>query len=103
MSGPRKARFTSTKPSSHSRWLRYHLLPLSMCPPEFLGHGLQLDGVPEDRVVAVPLDEVGAPHEGPVLGRPLVVIPRGEGDEVDGLLEGFPREHAVLAQPLDDL
>jgi hypothetical protein len=52
----------------------------------------------EHRIVAVPLDEVGAAHEGAVLRRPAVVMPQIEVDEVDRLRERRRRQHAVLSQ-----
>src|SRR5215467_3159254 len=103
MSRLKKARLTRTNVSSQSRWSRYHLLVLAMCPPHFLGHCPDLDGVREDRVVAVPLGEVLAAHEGAVLGGPAVIVPQVEVAEVDRLRERRRRQNAVLAQAGHDV
>src|SRR5437868_5910964 len=100
MSGASAARLTKANSSSSRRWSRYHLL-LAMRPPQLVGHGLQFDGVLQDRVVAVPLHEVGPAHESAVLGRPAVVVPQVEVGEVDRLRERLA-EQVVLAQPVDD-
>src|SRR3954469_19771157 len=82
MSGPRKARLTSTNRSSQSRESRSRLGTRAMGLPQFVGLGLQLDAVLEHRVVAVPLHEVGPTHERPVFGGAAVVVPQVEVQEV---------------------
>ena len=62
-----------------------------MLPPQFVGLVLQFDGFAEQLVVAVPLDKVGAAHEGAVLAGTAVVVPEIEVGEVDGLGEGLDR------------
>src|SRR4051794_13948278 len=91
MSRLRKARLTSTKASRITAGVNHpgRELLLAMGPPHFLGHRLDLDGVLQHGVVAVPLGEVLAAHERPVLGGPPVVVPQVEVIEVDGLLERF--------------
>ena len=59
----------------------------SMDPPHLFGHGLDFDGVLQERITAVPLDEIGAAHEGSVLGSPAVVVPHVEVGKVDGVAE----------------
>src|SRR5437763_9036327 len=98
MSPARKARLTRTNSSTHSRGRRYHLLRLAMIPPKLLRHRLEIDHVRQHRVVAVPLDEVGAAHEGAVLGGPAVVVPQVEVLEVDRVLERLVGQQALLAQ-----
>ena len=59
---------------------------------------VQLHRARQHRIVAVPLDEVGAAHEGAVLRGPAVVVPQIEIDEIDRLRERRSRQQAVLAQ-----
>src|SRR5438105_890162 len=101
MSKIRKARLTSTKASSHRRWSRSHLLLLGMGPPHLLGQGLNLDRMLEHRIGPVPLCEVLAAHERPVLRGPPVIVPQVEVHEVDGLLERLGRQDVVLTQSGD--
>src|SRR3954462_3326065 len=103
MSRLRKARLTRTNASSHSQWSRYRLLVLAMGPPQFVGQRPQFHRVLEDRVVAVPLGEVGPAHEGGVLGGAAVVVPQVEVQEVDRVRERRALQHAVLAQPRDNI
>src|SRR5262249_11283058 len=102
MSGARNARLTRAKQSSQSRCDKYHLLPLAMIPPHLLCHGLDFRGVLEYRVVAVPLNVIGAPHEGAVFGRAPVVVPEVEVLKVDGLLKRWGGQYAFFAQCFDD-
>src|SRR5579885_2694232 len=102
MSTLRKARFTSTKPSTHSRGSRNQLL-LAMPPPQLGGLGLDLDGMLQHGVVAVPLHEVRSAHEGPMLGGAAVVVPQVEVGEVDGLRERLLAEQPLLAQAFEDV
>src|SRR6185369_17235367 len=46
----------------------------------------------------MPLHEVGAAHERPMLRCAAVVVPEIEIGEVDSMREGWPRETAILAQ-----
>ena len=57
----------------------------------------------EQAVVAVPLNEVGAAHEGSMLAGAAVVVPEVEVGEVDGVGEGRAGERAVLVQAVDDV
>jgi hypothetical protein len=74
-----------------------------MLPPEFGGHALQLDSLLEHGVVAVPLDEVGAAHEGAMLRGAAVVVPQIEVEEVDGIRERRAGERAIGAQRGDEI
>ncbi len=82
---------------------RRGLLVSAMGPPQLFGVVLQLDGLLQQAVVAVPLDEVGAAHEGCVLAGAAVVVPEVEVGEVDGVGEGRSGERAVLVQAVDDV
>src|SRR4051794_14126392 len=97
MSRLRNPRFTMTNASSQSEGSRYQLFGPGMCPPQLLGLRPELDGVFEDRVVAVPLGEVLSAHEGPVLGGPPVVVPEVEVEEVDRVRERGAGYHLVGA------
>src|SRR5690349_13888460 len=97
MSGARKVRLTSANSSSQRRWLRYQLAFLAMLPPQFVGHGLDLDRVLQQRIVAVPLHEVRSSHERAMLGRSAIVVPQVEVGEVNRLLERFRGKDALLA------
>src|SRR5947209_18174341 len=102
MSAARKPRFTRTNTSSQREWLRYQLALLAMCPPHLLGQGPDLHGVAQDRVVAVPLHEVGPTHERPVLGRPPIVVPPVDVGEVNGRLERPDAEDVAGATGIGD-
>src|SRR5262249_44833227 len=102
MSTLRNARLTRTKISSNSRWSSSHLLRLAMSPPHLLGGRLDLDGVLQDRVAAMPLDEVCPAHERPMLGRAAVVVPQVEVGKVERCLERFAQK-PLLAQSLHDV
>src|SRR5215471_5608140 len=93
----RKATFTRMNASSQTRGSRRQLF-LSMGTPQFPSHGFELDRVLEDRVVAVPLHEIGTPHERAMLRRAPVVMPEVEVMEVDRVLEGLSDQRAFLAE-----
>ena len=59
----------------------------AMLPPQFVGIVLQLDGLLQQSIVAVPLHKIGAAHEGAVLAGAAVVVPQIEVGEVDGVRE----------------
>src|SRR5262245_28672284 len=59
---------------------------------------VDLDAEPRQLVVAVPLHEVGAAHEGAVLGGAAEVVPEVELGELDRLVEGLRREQALGAE-----
>src|SRR5262245_41680814 len=103
MSRLRNARFTITNSSSHTAGSRYHLLGLGMDPPQLLGLRLEFGGVLEDWVVAVPLGEVLAAHEGPVLGGAPVIVPEVEVEEIDRVRERRTGYHLVSAQAVVNL
>src|SRR6516225_4951197 len=99
MSGARKVRLARTKISSNKRRLQRSRLNqpgtrategfpslvlshdaspkrcalLSMLLPHLVRHFLDLNGVLEEGIVAVPLDEIRPAHEGAVLGGSAVI------------------------------
>src|SRR5262245_27844358 len=91
MSRTRPAKFAATN-SSTSSWLP------AMPASKLVGLRSELHRPREHRVVAVPLDEVGAAHERAVLRRAAVVVPEIEIDEVDRLAERRRRQRALFAQ-----
>src|SRR5690349_19171703 len=103
MSGIRPAMLSRMNNSSQRSWRRYQRRSLAMLPPHLGCHAAHLCRVLQQRVVAMPLHEVGAAHEGAVLGRAPVVMPQIEIREVNRRGEWLARQHAVLAQSLDDL
>src|SRR5215831_12593684 len=103
MSRLRKPRFTMTNASSHTEGSRYHLFRPGMAPPQFLSLRLELNGVLEDRVIAVPLGEVLSAHEGPVLGGAPVIMPEIEVEKIDRVRERRPGDHLVGAQAVVSL
>jgi hypothetical protein len=56
---------------------------MSMAAPQFVRLSPELHRAHEHRVVAMPLDEVGAAHERAVLRGAAIVMPEIEEDEVD--------------------
>ena len=54
-----------------------------------VGHALDFGRMLEHWIVAVPLNEVGASHERPVLGCSAVIVPKVEVGEIDRFLEGL--------------
>src|SRR6516165_6371007 len=103
MSRLRQPRFTMTNASSHREGSRYHLFGLGMAPPQLLSLRLELNGVLEDRVIAVPLGEVLSAHEGPVLGGAPVIMPEVEVKKIDRLREQGAAYHLLGAQALVSL
>ncbi len=88
--------------SQEGRVLTVSLL-VAMLGTQFRSHGFELDLFLEKFVVAVPLDEIGAAHEGAVLGGAAIVVPKVEEEEVDRLLEGLRAEDAIFAEASDEL
>src|SRR5438105_14255879 len=101
MSGPRNVRLASTNSSSHTRQSLYQLFLATMLSPQLVGHRRNLLAVFQQRIVAMPLHEVGAAHEGAMIGGAALIVPQVEVNEVNRLLEGSGGEHAFAA-PLSD-
>src|SRR6187397_51147 len=107
MSSARNAMLTSTNAStqrhgsSHQRLSSRRRAEAALfaagifVAPQLLGDGLDFDGVFEQRVVAVPLREIGAPHERTVLGRPSVVMPEVKIFEIERRLKRLIADQSV--------
>src|SRR5215469_928764 len=97
MSPARTPRFAVAKTSTHNwvscaqrsrgSWIsfcaRSRRLFAGMLPPQCCRFALELDGLLEYRVVAMPLHEIGSAHKGSVLRRAPVIVPKIEVEEVD--------------------
>src|SRR5262249_29074837 len=84
MSTARKATFDTAKSSTQERGSAHQLTgvglastiaPTSFALEELRGHRLDLGQLGGELVEAMPLDEVGPPHERPMLGGPAEVVP----------------------------
>jgi len=67
-----------------------------------LRQGLQLDRLSEHGIVAVPLDEIGAAHEGTMFGSSSIIVPEIEIEEIDPAGKGRAFQKAVRAQTVDN-
>src|SRR3954466_1651401 len=75
----------------------------SMTPAQLVGLRAELHRSCQHRVVAVPLHEIGASHEGAVLRGAAVVVPQIEVDEIDRLRERRGVQQTVLLERRDDV
>ena len=113
MSTARKARLPTTNSAPRARasrrrasarqasWLRWALglgAPSGRLARAAPRPAVQLVAQPQQLVVAVPLHEVGAAHEGAVLRGPAEVVPEVELGELDRLVERLGRQQPLLAQ-----
>ena len=64
---------------------------------------LKFDGLRQHFVIAVPLDEVGASHEGSVLAGAAVVVPQIEVGKVNRVAERRARQGSVFVQSIHDV
>src|SRR5215831_5242069 len=100
----RKATLTSTNSSSQRRWSRHALFARCIfLPPQLFGQGLDFDRVLPQRVIAMPLGKVGAPHEGAMLGGAAVIMPEVEVLEIKRCLARLLAHQAFLSQSFDNL
>src|SRR5690348_17219481 len=72
------------------------LLGAAMLFPQFRCHGVEFDRLLQHRVVAVPLDEIGAAHERAVFAGAAVVVPEIEVNKIYGLREWRASQDAIF-------
>src|SRR6185503_5572000 len=73
-----------------------------MLPPQLVGIMLQLSLLQQQFVVAVPLDEIGATHEGAMFAGAPVIVPQVEVGEIDGMGEGWTGQCSIFVETVHD-
>src|SRR6516164_5522420 len=102
MSGARPPRLTRAKSSTHIWGRRNHLTAGCMGFAHGICFAADFYEMLQNRVVAMPLNEVRAAHERAMLGRASIIVPEIEVLELDGVLEWVPLKDAFLAQLVHD-
>src|SRR5215475_5322205 len=99
MSKVRKPRLRMTNTSTH-RSGRFHQASVAagMGSPELGSLGIQLDGLLQHWIIAVPLHKIRPSHESAMLAGAPVIVPQIEIQKVDGVGERRAGEDPLLAQ-----
>src|SRR5215467_7022534 len=100
MSRVRNPKLSRTKASNRNQGPSQRRLPPATLLPQFSRHGLQLYGFLQHRVVAVPLHEIRASHEGPVFGGASVVMPEVEEHKINRIGKWWTTDGAIGTQTI---
>src|SRR5262245_40121140 len=96
MSKAKNATFTSTNSSSHTRRSHHRLFARAIFfTTQLLGQLLDLHSMFKQWIIAVPLREISAAHEGAVLRCASVVVPQVEVLEIERRLKRLLPKQAV--------